>query len=172
MLDPVEFTSVMRRAATPVSIVTTCGEHGVHGATVSAVCSLSAQPASVLICLNQSSRLLGMIHDHGVFCVNYLAEGHDKLALAFAGAAEHASQRGFFPDVWDRDSSTQLPVLKNAAAIFTCRHVQTVSFGTHDILIGQVERAQAADVTPLAYWDGAFRNLVAQTTQQVCDPVS
>lgn len=159
MLNPTEFTSAMRKAATPVSIVTTSGEHGPHGATVSAVCSLTAAPPAVLICINKKSRILGMIEEHGVYCVNYIAQQHDKLALAFAGVSDLADQRNFASEHWTLDQQTSLPVLSNAAAIFTCLHIQTVSFGTHRILIGKVERAESTQSKPLAYWDGDFRSL-------------
>ncbi|MCT4554558.1 MAG: flavin reductase family protein [Pelagimonas sp.] len=159
MLDPTQFTSAMRKAATPVSIVTTSGEHGPHGATVSAVCSLTAAPPAVLICINKNSRILGMIEEHGVYCVNYIAQSHDQLALAFAGVPDLADQRNFGSDHWTIDPQTSLPVLSNAAAIFTCLHIQTVSFGTHRILIGKVERADSTEARPLTYWDGDFRSV-------------
>jgi flavin reductase (DIM6/NTAB) family NADH-FMN oxidoreductase RutF len=149
----------MRKAATPVSIVTTSGEHGPHGATVSAVCSLTAAPPAVLICINKNSRILGMIEEHGVYCVNYIAQSHDQLALAFAGVPDLADQRNFGSDHWTIDPQTSLPVLSNAAAIFTCLHIQTVSFGTHRILIGKVERADSTEARPLTYWDGDFRSV-------------
>ena len=159
MLEPTEFTSAMRKAATPVSIVPTAGEHGPHGATVSAVCSLTAAPPAVLICINKQSRILGMIEEHGVYCVNYAAKQHGNLALAFAGAPDYADQRTFSPEHWTVDQQTSLPILSNATAMFTCLHIQTVSFGTHRILIGKVERAEGSDAEPLAYWDGDFRAL-------------
>ncbi|MBO9475434.1 flavin reductase family protein [Shimia sp. R10_1] len=159
MLDPIEFTSAMRKAPTPVSIVTTSGEHGPHGATVSAVCSLTAAPPAVLICINKNSRILGMIEEHGVYCVNYAAQHHNNLALAFAGVPDFAEQRTFKPENWSIDPTTSLPVLIDAAATFTCLHIQTVSFGTHRILIGKVERAESNDARPLTYWDGNFKSL-------------
>ncbi|MBO9449056.1 flavin reductase [Tropicibacter sp. R16_0] len=159
MLNPTEFINAMRKAVTPVSIVTTSGELGPHGATVSAVCSLTAAPPAVLICINKESRILGMIEEHGVYCVNYIAQQHDKLALAFAGAPEFADQRNFASVHWTVDQQTGLPVLSGATAIFSCLHIQTVSFGTHRILIGKVERTESSEVKPLAYWDGGFRSL-------------
>jgi flavin reductase (DIM6/NTAB) family NADH-FMN oxidoreductase RutF len=159
MLNPEDFISAMRKAPTPVSIVTTSGEHGPHGATVSAVCSLTAAPPAVLVCINKKSRILGMIEEHGVYCVNYIAQHHSKLALAFAGAANYAELRNFDTDEWARDQQTNLPILFGAAAVFTCLHIQTVSFGTHRILIGKVERVESSDAKPLTYWDGNFRPL-------------
>ncbi len=157
MLTSTEFISAMRKAPTPVSIVTTSGEHGPHGATVSAVCSLTATPPAVLICLNKNSRILGMIEEHGVYCVNFAAQNHIDMALAFAGDPAHAELRKFAEDVWDMDEHTHLPVLKDASAIFTCLHIQTVPFGSHRILIGKVERVETSDNHPLAYWDGGFQ---------------
>ena len=160
MLDPTDFTSAMRKAVTPVSIVTTSDEHGPYGATVSAVCSLTAAPPAVLICINKKTHILGMIEEHGVYCVNYIAPQYDKLALAFAGAWDFGAQRNFEAECWTLDQRTNLPVLSDAAAIFTCLHIRTVSFGTHRILIGKVERAESSDAHPLAYWDGGFRSPV------------
>lgn len=159
MLNSEDFISAMRKAPTPVSIVTTSGEHGTHGATVSAVCSLTAAPPAVLVCLNKKSRILGMIEEHGVYCVNYIAQQHGRLATAFAGAADFVELRNFDSDDWTLDPQTNLPVLSGAAAIFTCLHIQTVSFGTHRILIGKVERTEISDARPLAYWNGGFRSL-------------
>ena len=159
MLDPSEFTSAMRKAPTAVSIVTTSGEHGPHGATVSAVCSLTAAPPAVLICLNKKSRILGMIEEHGVYCVNYTASHHDELALAFAGTPEYADRRSFGPDDWATDPKSSLPVLREATAVFTCLHIQTISFGTHRILIGKVEGVATNELRPLTYWDGGFKDL-------------
>lgn len=157
MLDPTDFIAAMRKAPTPVSIVTTAGEHGPYGATVSAVCSLSAAPPAVLICLNKNSRILGMIEEHGVYCVNYAAQRHNDLASAFAGVPGFADQRDFSLETWMIDPSTSLPILVGAVAVFTCMHIQTVTFGSHRILIGKVERAEGAYNRPLAYCDGDFK---------------
>ncbi len=159
MLDPSDFISAMRKAPTPVSIVTTSGEHGSHGATVSAVCSLSAAPPSVLICLNKASRILGMIEEHGVYCVNYAAQQHKDLALAFAGVPDYADRRSFSADLWDTDPQAGLPILREAAAVFSCLHIETVSFGSHRIMIGKVERTDWSDQKPLTYWDGNFQGI-------------
>ncbi len=39
---------------------------------------------AVLIGIDKTSRIPGMIEEHEVHCVNYIAQQHDMLSLAFA----------------------------------------------------------------------------------------
>ena len=63
MLGRDNFLQAMRRVASSVTVVTTDGPHGRHGATVSAFCSVSADPPSVLICLRADSRIESRIQE-------------------------------------------------------------------------------------------------------------
>lgn len=159
MSDPEMFIAAMRKAPSAVSIVATNGAMGPYGATVSAVCSLSAEPPSVLICLNRKSRILELVEEHGTFSVNYLAQGHQDLVFAFAGKPGTEPLRVFDPEYWDQDAEHALPVLRGAAASFTCLHIQTIPFGSHRILIGKVETARNSANPPLLYCDGAVHQL-------------
>ena len=49
------FIHAMRGVAASVTVVTTNGKAGRRGATVSAFCSVSADPPTILVCLNKSS---------------------------------------------------------------------------------------------------------------------
>ena len=64
------FISAMRRVASSVTVVTTDGPGGRHGATVSAFYSV-ADPPSALVCLKADSRIARSVSArNGVFCVN------------------------------------------------------------------------------------------------------
>ena len=52
--DRESFIAAMRCAASTVTVVTTAGDAGRCGVTVSAMSSISADPPSVLICVNQA----------------------------------------------------------------------------------------------------------------------
>ena len=52
-----EFIEALRGVASSVSVVTTDGAAGRHGATVSAFCSVSADPPTLLVCLRGQSRI-------------------------------------------------------------------------------------------------------------------
>jgi flavin reductase len=41
--------------------------------TATAVCSVSDDPASLLVCINQGARMHDVLRDNGRFCVNVLA---------------------------------------------------------------------------------------------------
>lgn len=162
MLDVSGFIEGMRHTLTPVSIVTTNGTLGPHGATVSAVCSLTAEPPAVLVCLNRKSRILGLVEEHGVFCVNFLTEGQRNLGMAFAGDPRFAEGRSFQDEMWRTDTTTGAPILRNASAAFACHYVQTVPFGTHRILIGKAQNVATSEARPLGYWQGGFREIVRE----------
>nr|WP_269530312.1 flavin reductase [Asaia astilbis] len=49
------FRDAMARLASAVTIITTDGENGRHGFTASAVCSVSDDPATLLVCVNRSA---------------------------------------------------------------------------------------------------------------------
>lgn len=152
------FISAMRNVATPVTIVTTNGPAGSHGATVSAMCSLSADPAALLICLNRQSRILAMIEENGAFCVNVISEGQEEIAMAFAGAPRATPRKFSTPD-WTLENPNTLPELHNAAATFQCAYKTTQSFGSHQILVGTVLKTSASDQAPLVYHQGRFHTL-------------
>ena len=62
-----DFINAMRTVASSVSVVTTDGPVGRHGATVSAFCSVSADPPTLLVCLNSGSRIARTVAENGQF---------------------------------------------------------------------------------------------------------
>ena len=56
-LDSAHFREAMSRIVTAVHILTTDGAAGRLGATVSAVCSVTDDPCSILVCVNRASRV-------------------------------------------------------------------------------------------------------------------
>ncbi|MBD8890330.1 flavin reductase [Labrenzia suaedae] len=133
----------MSRIATAVHILTTDGAGGRAGATVSAVCSVTDTPPTVLVCVNRSSRIHGAIRENGVFCVNTLASGQEALSNAFAGRGNLEMDARFELDSW-------IPMLSGSPALNTARvsvdcQVDSISdVGTHSIIIGQVNDVRFA----------------------------
>ena len=84
------FIHAMRGVAARVTVVTTNGKAGQRGATVSAFCSVSADPPTILVCLNKSSG----IADAGSDCFSChrsadvarleQVEDHDRDVVVFA----------------------------------------------------------------------------------------
>ena len=85
IVDRASFIKAMRNVANSVTVVTTNGEAGCHGGTVSAFCSVSADPPTVLVCLMDSSRIAQTTLQNGNFCVNVLPYASQHVADRFAG---------------------------------------------------------------------------------------
>jgi hypothetical protein len=65
----------MSRLGAAVNIVTTDGPAGRAGFTASAVCSVTDEPPTLLVCLNRTASVYPAFEANGVLCVNVLARG-------------------------------------------------------------------------------------------------
>ena len=154
-MDKHTFISAMRRVAQSVTVVTTDGIAGRHGATVSAFCSVSADPPTALVCLNASSKICSMVQQNVAFKVNVLPERAQYIADRFAGVHDRSINDRFEGiDV----AASGIPSIPGAT-VFDCSLVQSVISGSHRIMIGHVESVDCSDVHPLAYVDGQYHRL-------------
>jgi flavin reductase (DIM6/NTAB) family NADH-FMN oxidoreductase RutF len=149
------FIAAMRGVASSVSVVTTAGPAGRHGATVSAFCSVSADPPAVLVCLRADSRIARSVTANGAFCLNVLAEPCSDVAARFAGCHDDAVDDRFDGIAHD-DAPTHGPAIDDAT-VFRCELGETTDFGSHRIFVGRVVDLRAGSSPPLTYLDGAYR---------------
>lgn len=154
------FITAMRQVAASVTVVTTDGTAGRHGATVSAFSSVSADPPTVLVCLFSESRIARAVAENGMFCVNVLSENDAQIADRFAG--RH--------DQWVEDrisgidcyGAPGVPPQINGATAFRCGLQQTVRSGSHLIVLGHVRDVLAGCTSPLTYRDGCYHRVRPQ----------
>ena len=133
-----EFRDAMARLGAAVNVVTTDGAAGRGGFTASAVCSVTDDPPTLLVCLNRTSRNNAMVKANGVLCVNTLAAGHRELGDVFAGRGGLSPEERFAQASWTR-LATGAPVLEAAAVVsFDCVIVDVVEKGTHSVLFAEV----------------------------------
>lgn len=144
-----EFIDAMSRAVNGVSIVTTDGDLGRYGLTISSMTSVSAEPAMLLVCINRGSAAHDAIRDNGRFAINVLGAHQKKLAAAFAGNSERGAPYLFDPSSWDL--ADRLPRLRLASAYFECELESAMTFGTHSIIVGRVVRSRSGEHSPLLY---------------------
>jgi len=136
-VEPLIYRNAMSQFAGAVNIVTTDGPAGRRGLTLSAGCSVSDNPATILICLQRVHTDNLMFIENGVFAFNVLHSGQQHLAEAFAGRNGLNSDERFALAEWDR-LETGAPVLRNALASFDCRIVSRQDHATHHVLFGEV----------------------------------
>ena len=146
------FLLSMRRLASAVTIITTGTRDKPLGMTASAVSSLSADPPSILVCVNRSASIHGALAMGNRFCVNLLGEEHADLSFLFGGKA--APEDRFNTGAWDYD---HVPYLRDGQANLHCVVDLLVDYGSHSIVVGKVDAVRiGGPVRPLIYGDGRF----------------
>ncbi len=133
------FLQGMSHAASTVSVITTDGEHGRMGVTVSAMCSVSADPPSLLVCVHHQSKACDALQKNGVLCVNILRDDQSYVSDTFAGRRPAPTEGDPFSCAEWITCKTAAPALADALANFDCRVEQFSQFGSHFIFIATVE---------------------------------
>lgn len=148
----------MRRLATSVCIVTAANDDGeAQAMTVSSVTSVSAEPASLLVCINRDSRFAPLLAPGLSLAVNVLHSQHQALAQLCANPSSHAKR--LIDKSWQWQGP--LPYLTDAEAVFFTRVDSLFPYGTHFIVVAQVlsVNVSAEPLSPLLYADGTYRIL-------------
>ena len=150
------FKAAMRNLAAGVSIITTGKGEQRRGLTATAVCSLSADPPSIMICVNRSSETSSVIKNAGFFAVNFLAFEQLDLALRFAGSDGHSGEDKFGKGTWT-ELSTGAPILARCLCAVDCELINRIEHGSHSIYIGRiVDTFRRVEGEPLLYFRGQF----------------
>ena len=154
-VTPRDFKNGMRRLASGVSIISTVHEGTFHGLAATAVTSVSADPPTLLVCVNRSASSHDPLVDSRRFCVNVLAEEDHDIATRFGSSLDRASR--FQSREWTK-LTTGAPALIGSLACFDCTVVDIIAASTHTLLFGQVVdlRTWADEVKPLLFWDGRY----------------
>ena len=129
------FVEAMSRGAFTVSIAATDGQAGRAGITVSAMTSVSADPPTLLVCVNRQSHFASNLAVNKRFCVSLLNSEQSGIADVFAGRTDIGDR--FTIGDW-QSSSLGMPVLAHAVAAFDCELLECKAVGTHDVAIGLV----------------------------------
>jgi flavin reductase (DIM6/NTAB) family NADH-FMN oxidoreductase RutF len=145
-----DFLSAMARSVTAVTVVTTAGEAGRFAMTVSAVASVSADPPTLLACLNRRSPACEAVRRNGIFCVNVLAADQVGVSDSFAGQAVVGRAFDFECARWST-GATGAPNLDGAVAAFDCVMAASHDAGTHTVFFGRVVGVAGEDGAPLLY---------------------
>lgn len=161
MNEASSFRDAMSLLTTAVNVVTTAGDAGTHGFTASAVCSVSDNPPTLLVCMNQSSRSHMPFVDNKVLSVNVLGAQHEHLSNVFASKLE--SDERFTHGAW-HTLATGAPMLDDALVSFDCEIEQVQAVGTHSVFMCRVvaikhsERAGEPDES-LVYFNRRYHSV-------------
>jgi len=130
------FFDVMASFPSGVAIVTTVATDGEpRGLTTTAVSSVSADPPTILVCVDLGSRTLAALRARRRFVVNFVGQGRSQLCLLFASKADDK-----FDHVSWRPTASGIPLLhEDSLAWAECCTQHDLEIGDHVILVARVE---------------------------------
>ena len=151
------YRGAMARLGAAVNVITTSGPDGRRGFTASAVCSVTDDPPTLLVCCNRSNESHPALIANRIMCINTLSAGQTNVSNVFAGGQEGESR--FDTGRWFT-LATGAPVLHGAVVSFDCRIVQITDVGTHSVVFGEVAAISSGVVhDALMYFGRAYHPL-------------
>ena len=150
-----DFRNAMRKLIGGVTLICTTNGDRSYGMTATAVCSVSADPPTLLVCLNRNGSTCAAVSESGVFSVNLLNPRNVDLAGAFSRSPADLQDR-FSAGEWTV-LETGAPILCDSAASFDCEVTEEIDSGSHRIFIGRVRTVSASsEEVALGYFAGGF----------------
>jgi len=160
MLDIARYRNGMAMLAGAVNVITTDGPHGQAGFTATAVCTVTDQPPTLLVCMNRSSYAHPFFVENGVLCVNLLSAEQEALSGVFANRQIPMEER-FASTEWSV-LETGSPAFAEALVSFDCRIAQIEEVGSHTIFFCEVVEMQQSESKPgLVYFNRSYHHLGA-----------
>ncbi|WP_153140870.1 flavin reductase [Paraburkholderia agricolaris] len=139
MLDKHIFRDAMAGLGAAVNIISSDGVAGLAGCTASAVCGVTDEPPTLLVCINRGSRNNAAFRANGALCVNVLSADQQALAAHFATGSLPMTER-FAAAQWNT-LATGAPVLLGALASLDCEIESVTEVGTHTVFFCAVKAA-------------------------------
>lgn len=157
MIEATDYRNAMSLLTSAVNVVTTNGASGRFGFTASAVCSVTDTPATLLVCMNQSSSSHAYFVENKVLTVNVLGAQHEYLSKAFS--SKLSAEERFNHGEWSQ-LQTGSPVLNDALVSFDCEIEQIQQVGSHSIFLCRVVAIQQSQQDEsLVYFNRAYHTV-------------
>lgn len=156
------FLEGMSRVASAVTVVTTDGEAGRFGVTVSSMTSVSADTPrpSLLISIHHLSPACEAIRRNRRFCANVLGGNQSFVSDLFSGRLKHLNEDRFGAVAWHA-GATGAPIIDGTVVALDCELKTALMWGTHFIFIGEVEQIDLSTRrSPLVYANRGYRRAI------------
>jgi flavin reductase len=149
------FKQSMRLLAAGVCIVATNSNGEWHGLMMTAVCSLTMDPPSLIACVNRDAGAHGIMSMTKRVSVNVLSHDHRGLAELFSSSRIKGPER-FDRQKWIRMESG-VPALVDALAVLDCEVTQETAVGQHSVFFCEVKKSRLQpNGRPLVHFNREF----------------
>lgn len=151
--------AVMRRVASPVTVITATADGESRGATIGSFTSVSLDPPLVSFNVQKDSSFYAALSSTDAFAIHLLTEAQADLANHFA--LPDLSSEAQFRDVPHVQPGPDLPpILEDTFGVLHCRRYAVHDAGDHALFIGRVHRVVAAEgAGPLLYYARSYRTV-------------
>lgn len=157
-LAPVEdYKTAMRHVVSPVAVVTWRHGGARAGMTLTAICSATTDPPTLVVCLRKDRPAAAQIRASGTLCVNFLSDEQAEIARRFSASAG-GGERAFDPALWAPGSLGD-PALAGAISSLDCRVARSLDEGAHCVIFAPVAALRVGAGSGLLYRDGFLRRL-------------
>jgi flavin reductase ActVB len=133
------------------------------GVTISSLTPVSFEPPMMLVALQQSSRMLGILANGVGFGLSILAADQQDIAQQFARRLRPVGADRFAGVGYRVGALTGAPLLRDAIGWLECRTVDIADTGDHALVIGEVldeSRNSATSFDPLMHGPDGYRRLL------------
>ncbi len=147
-----KFLEVLRTTKQNVFILAAEKGGEKHAMTVSSVFSVSLEPMSMMVSVNQQAGIHDVLRVNDKFSLNLLASNQIEIAEICSGSEE--GQVRFEHDDWEMEET---PYLKNAQSNLFCSCKKIIPLYSHSLVIGEVDKIfHSGNMNPLIYQDGKY----------------
>lgn len=147
-----KFLEVLRTTKQNVFILAAEKGEEKHAMTVSSVFSVSLEPMSMMVSVNQQAGIHDVLRVNDKFSLNLLASNQIEIAEICSGSEE--GQVRFEHDDWEMEET---PYLKNAQSNLFCSCKKIIPLYSHSLVIGEVDKIfHSGNMNPLIYQDGKY----------------
>lgn len=152
---PFPLREAMRLTAGGVGVVTAGLSDERTGLTVTSAISLSIDPPTMLISVNQRASAWPVIQARRHFCLNVLGVQHQAVAEQFSGKNGEKGVDRYAGARWEALATGAL-ALEDAIASIDCEVDEIIARRSHAIVIGSARAIRVRGGEPLVYGRGRY----------------
>ncbi len=157
-VSPACFKQAMRHLAGTVCVITVADGDERGGLAATSVVSVAAEPAEIMVAVNQASSSWPLLARSQRFGVNLLSTQQQGLANQFAGVDGRKGAERYAGHDWVQ-SEAGVWLLRQAPAALACEVAGIWERHSHALVIGRVvdvHFGEATDASPLLYWQAHY----------------
>ena len=148
-----EFLQAMRGITSTVTVISAKDGENKQAMTATSVASLSLDPPTMLVCINQEALIHDVMKEDLGFCINILSVGQEGLAdiCSLVGKERERFLEGNWSEL------DKIPYNKDSQSNLFCNCIKAIEHTTHTIYLGEIIKVlNQSSFNPLLYKDGNY----------------